>query len=282
MSKRFYTTTAIYYVNSAPHIGSAQEAVIADVIARYQRMKRDGVHFLTGTDENATKVFEAAKAQGKEPRAFVDEVAAVFKNVFDRMHIAYDDFIRTTEPRHIAAVQEAFRRLRDAGHIYQGSYEGWYDVQTETFYKESALVDGKSPEGNEVRWVQENNYFFRLSAFQDRLLSHIEANPQFIQPEVRRNEVLAFIRQGLRDACISRSASGWGIPVPDDESQVIYVWFDALINYISAIGWPDGDWKSYWPAEMQLVGKDILVRFHSTLWPAMLMGLGLPLPDVLL
>lgn len=281
MSKRFYTTTAIYYVNSAPHIGSAQEAVIADVVSRYQRMVRPDVHFLTGTDENATKVYEAAVANGKEPRAFVDEVAGVFRSVFDGMHIAYDDFIRTTEPRHTKVVQEVFRRLLDKGHIYKGDYEGWYDVSTETFYKESELVNGKSPEGNEVRWVKESNYFFRLSAFEQRILEHIERNPEFIQPEPRRNEVISFIRQGLRDACISRASTGWGIPVPNDEAQVIYVWFDALINYISAIGWPDGDWRSFWPADMQLVGKDILVRFHATLWPAMLMGLELPLPKTL-
>jgi methionyl-tRNA synthetase len=281
MSKRFYTTTAIYYVNSAPHIGSAQEAVIADVVARFQRMLRGDAYFLTGTDENATKVFEAAQASGKDPHRFVDEVAGEFKRVFDAMHLSYDDFIRTTEDRHVSVVQEVFRRLQESGYIYKGEYEGWYDVRTETFYKESELVDGKSPEGNEVRWVKEENYFFKLSAFQDRILAHIEANPDFILPEVRKNEVVSFINQGLRDACITRASTGWGIPVPGDESQVIYVWFDALINYISAIGWPDGNWREFWPADMQLVGKDILVRFHATLWPAMLMGLGLPLPKTL-
>lgn len=281
MPKRFYTTTAIYYVNSAPHIGSAQEAVIADVVARFQRMLRGDAYFLTGTDENATKVFEAAQASGKDPHRFVDEVAGEFKRVFDAMHLSYDDFIRTTEDRHISVVQEVFRRLQDSGYIYKGEYEGWYDVRTETFYKESELVDGKSPEGNDVRWVKEENYFFKLSAFQDKILAHIEANPDFILPEVRKNEVVSFINQGLRDACITRASTGWGIPVPGDESQVIYVWFDALINYISAIGWPDGNWQEFWPADMQLVGKDILVRFHATLWPAMLMGLGLPLPKTL-
>ncbi len=281
MSKRFYITTAIYYVNSAPHIGSAQEAVLADVVARFQRMSRGDAYFLTGTDENATKVLETAQAAGKDPKAFVDEVAAEFKRVFDGMHLSYNDFIRTTEPRHVSVVQEVFRRLQQAGHIYKGEYEGWYDVRTETFFKESELVEGKSPDGNDVRWVKEENYFFRLSAFQDRILSHIENHPDFILPDVRRNEVVSFIGQGLRDACITRATTGWGIPVPGDESQVIYVWFDALVNYISAIGWPDGDWEEYWPADMQLVGKDILVRFHATLWPAMLMGLELPLPKTL-
>lgn len=281
MPKRYYLTTAIYYVNSTPHIGSAFEAVMADVIARFQRMKRGDAYFLTGTDENATKVFEAAQAAGKDPHKFVDEVAAEWRRIFDRMNLSYNDFIRTTEPRHVEIVQEVFKRLQDAGHIYKGEYEGWYDVRTETFYKESELVDGKSPDGNEVRWVKEENYFFRLSAFEDKILQHIEANPSFIQPEVRKNEVVSFIKQGLRDACITRASSSWGIPVPGDESQVIYVWFDALINYISAIGWPNGNWQEFWPADMQLIGKDILVRFHATLWPGMLLGLGLPLPKSL-
>ncbi|MFN8138630.1 MAG: methionine--tRNA ligase [Fimbriimonadales bacterium] len=282
MSKQFYTTTAIYYVNSAPHIGSSFEAILADVVARYRRLKGERVHFLTGTDENATKVYEAAVSARRDAKEYVDEVAGVFRTVFDKLHIAYDDFIRTTEPRHIAAVQEAFRRLQSSGHIYKGDYEGWYDVRSETFFKESELVDGKSPDGNEVRWVKETNYFFKLSAFQNQILEHIDKHPSFIQPENRRNEVIAFVKQGLRDACISRATTGWGIPVPGDDSQVIYVWFDALINYISAIGWPDGNWQELWPAEMQLVGKDILVRFHATLWPAILMGLGLELPRVLL
>ena len=276
-----YITTAIYYVNSVPHIGSAQEAVMADVIARFWRMVYGEAHFLTGTDENAIKVFEAAQANGKSPHAYVDEISAEWRQIFDSMHVCYDDFIRTTEKRHIDAVQEAFRRLQSAGYIYKGDYEGWYDVRTETFFKESELVDGMSPDGNEVRWVKEQNYFFKLSAFEKQILEHIEANPGFIQPDVRRNEVLSFIKQGLRDACITRASTGWGIPVPDDDSQVIYVWFDALINYISAIGWPDERYKDFWPAKMQLVGKDILVRFHATLWPAMLMGLGLPLPESL-
>lgn len=254
---------------------------MADVVARFWRMVYGEAHFLTGTDENATKVFEAAQAQGKSPHAYVDEISGEWRRIFDEMHLQYDDFIRTTEKRHIDAVQEAFRRLQSAGYIYKGDYEGWYDVRSETFFKESELVDGKSPEGNEVRWVKEQNYFFKLSAFESQILKHIEDNPDFIQPDVRRNEVLSFTKQGLRDACITRASAGWGIPVPGDESQVIYVWFDALINYISAIGWPDEKYKDFWPAKMQLVGKDILVRFHATLWPAMLMGLGLPLPTCL-
>ncbi len=282
MRKFYYITTPIYYVNSVPHIGTALTTLASDVTARFQRMKGRDVHFLTGTDENATKVAEAARKAGKEPKEFVDEVSEEFIRIWREMKISYDDFIRTTEPHHIRVVQEVFDRLREAGFIYPGEYEGWYDVVTETFYKDSELVDGKSPDGNEVRWVKEENYFFKLSAFGDRLLAHIEADPDFIQPEPRRNEVVSFIKQGLRDACITRTNTGWGIPVPEDESKVIYVWFDALINYISAIGYPDGNWHEFWPADVQWMGKDILVRFHATLWPAMLMGLGLPLPKTLM
>lgn len=255
--------------------------VAADITARYQRMQGNDVHFLTGTDENATKVAEAAAKSGKTPIDFVDEVAAEFKKIWTGMNIRYDDFIRTTEARHTRVVQEVFERLREAGHIYLDKYEGWYDVSTETFHKEEELVDGKSPEGNEVRWVQEENYFFKLSAFQDKLLEHISNNPNFILPEARKNEVVSFIKQGLLDACVTRTNTGWGVPVPGDESKVVYVWFDALINYISAIGWPSGNWEHYWPAEVEWMGKDILVRFHATLWPAMLLGLGLQLPKTL-
>ena len=198
------------------------------------------------------------------------------------MYIEFDDFIRTTEPRHKAAVQRFFEILQEKGFIFTGTYEGWYDVSSETFFKEADLVDGKSPDGNPVRWVKEDNYFFKMSAFQDRLLAHIEANPNFILPESRKNEVLSFIKQGLRDVCISRSNPGWGIPVPGDDSQVIYVWVDALINYVAAAGWPNEGWEDYWPAEVQWMGKDILTRFHATLWPAMLMGAELPLPKVLI
>ncbi|MDQ2985526.1 MAG: methionine--tRNA ligase [Armatimonadota bacterium] len=280
MAKRFYITTPIYYVNSVPHIGTALTTVAADVTARYRKMRGDDVMLLTGTDENATKVAEAAEAAGKSPQAFVDDISAEFEKIWKGLGVEYDDFIRTTEDRHKVAVQEVFSRLLDAGHIYKDKYEGWYDVGSETFFKESDLVDGKSPDGNDVRWVSEENYFFRLSAFADRLLKHIEDNPEFILPETRKNEVVSFIKQGLRDSAITRTNTGWGIPVPGDDSQVIYVWFDALINYISAIGWPAN--APDWPADVQWMGKDILVRFHATLWPAMLMGLGLPLPKTLI
>jgi methionyl-tRNA synthetase len=280
MPKRFYITTPIYYVNSVPHIGTALTTVASDVTARYRKMRGDDVMFLTGTDENATKVAEAAQKEGKSPRDFVEAIAKEFEQIWKSLGVVYDDFIRTTEDRHTAAVQEVFTRLLAAGHIYKDKYEGWYDVSSETFFKESDLVDGRSPDGNEVRWVSEENYFFRLSAFADRILKHIEENPTFIQPETRKNEVVSFIKQGLRDSAITRANTGWGIPVPGDDSQVVYVWFDALINYISAIGWPGN--APEWPADVQWMGKDILVRFHATLWPAMLMGLGLPLPKTLI
>lgn len=282
MPRRYTITTPIYYVNSVPHIGTALTTLAADVNARYRRMHGEEVHFLTGTDENATKVAEAAEAAGKEPQAFVDEISEEFRRIWAGLGIRYDDFIRTTEERHRRVVAEVWTRLLDAGHIYPGEYKGWYDVTTETLYSESELIDGKSPDGNDVRAVSEPGYYFRLSAFADRLLQHIEQNREFIIPETRKNEVVAFIKQGLRDVYVTRENKGWGIPVPGDESRVIYVWFDALINYISAIGWPDGDWETYWPAAAQWMGKDILVRFHATIWPAMLMGLGLPLPKTLI
>ncbi len=281
MSKKYTITTPIYYVNSVPHIGTALTTLAADVTARYQKMCGNEVFFLTGTDENGTKVKEAAEKAGKDPHAFVDEISAAFREIWPGMGIEFDDFIRTTEPRHRIAVQEFFRILQEKGHIYSGSYEGWYDVSSETFYKEADLVNGLSPDGNEVRWVKEENYFFRMSEFGELLLAHIESNPGFIIPETRKNEVVSFIKQGLRDVCISRANPGWGIPVPGDDSQVVYVWFDALINYVAAAGWPAAGWEDRWPASVQWMGKDILTRFHATLWPAMLLGAGLPLPEAL-
>src|SRR5947209_4409807 len=282
MPKRYYITTPIYYVNSVPHIGTTLTTFVSDVAARYEKMRGRDVCFLTGTDENGLKVKEAALAAGKQPQEFVDEISHTFRHIFAGMNVVYDDFIRTTERRHINAVHEVFKILQEKGHIYTGPYEGWYDVSSETFYKESDLVDGKSPDGNEVRWVQEENYFFRVSAFAEPLLKHIEAHPEFILPESRRNEVISYIKQGLRDASISRANDGWGIPVPGDESRVIYVWFDALLNYLSATGWPSPRYEKLWPCDAQFMGKDILTRFHATLWPAILLGLELPLPTTLL
>lgn len=271
--------TAIPYVNSVPHIGNILTDLSGDVTARYLRMRGEDVFFQVGTDENGLKIKEAAEAQGREPLEFVAEIAQRFRDIFDQVGISYDDFVRTTEPRHIEASQALFRKLEENGHVYLGKYEGWYDVSTETYFREEDLVDGKSPDGNEVRWVSEENYFFRLSAFGDQLLAHIEANPKFILPENRKNEVVSFIKQGLRDVCITRKNPGWGIPVPGREDLVIYVWFDAVINYITVTGWPHAGWEDKWPAKVQWLGKDILTRFHATLWPAMLMGIGLPLPE---
>lgn len=283
MPKRFYITTPIYYVNGEPHVGTTLTTVIADICARYRRMRGDEVWYLTGTDENATKVAEAAEAAGEEPLAFVDRISQRFIDTFKAMNVSYDDFIRTTESRHKIAVGKLFSILKEKNYIYLDKYEGWYDVNSETFFKEADLVDGKSPDGNEVRWVSEENYFFRLSAFAQPLLDHINANPTFLLPESRRNEVVSFISQGLRDMCITRKNQGWGIPVPGDEDKVVYVWFDALINYLAATGWPDQpNWESLWPADVHWMAKEIFTRFHATLWPAMLMGAGLPLPQTVI
>ncbi|MBO7393060.1 MAG: methionine--tRNA ligase [Abditibacteriota bacterium] len=284
MSKTYYLTTPIYYVNDVPHIGNAYTTIIADITARYHRLKGDKVHFLTGTDENATKVAAAAAEKGMDPQDFVDKLAAAFQDVWASLDITNDDFIRTTQPRHKDVVTAIFKRLMDQGDIYKGSYTGHYCVPCETFYADSELADGKCPEcGREVTEVEEENYYFKLSAYGDRLLKYIEDNPEFLQPEAKKNEVVSFIKQGLRDVSITRANNGWGIEVPGDPSKVIYVWFDALINYISAIGYLSDEkrFNEIWPADLQLMGKDIFVRFHSTFWPAMLMALDLPLPKTL-
>lgn len=241
-------------------------------------MRGAETYFLTGTDENGLKVLEAAKTAGEDAQAFVDRISQTFKVAADELNIDYDVFFRTTSDRHKEACQELFGVLRDKGYIYLDTYTGWYDVSAETFVKESEVVDGMSPDGNPVVRVEEENYFFKLSAFEKPLLEKIESDPDWLLPSVRKNEVVSFIQQGLRDICISRSNPGWGIPVPGDDSRVIYVWFDALINYIAATGWPDGDWQSLWPADVHWMAKEIFTRFHATLWPAMLMAADLPLP----
>ena len=271
--------TAIPYVNSTPHIGNILTTLSGDVSARYLRMRGMDVFAVAGTDENGLKIKEAAEAVGRDPHEFVKEIAGRFITIFDGLGMKFDAFMRTSLEDHKLASQALFKKLQENGYIYTATYEGWYDVSTETYFKEAELVDGKSPDGNPVRWVSEENYFFKLSAFGDRLLEHIEKHPDFIIPETRKNEVVSFIKGGLQDQCISRKNNGWGIPVPGDESQVIYVWFDALINYITATGWPNPGWEEKWPALAQWLGKDILVRFHATLWPAMLMGADLPLPE---
>ena len=277
---RYYVTTPIYYVNGLPHVGSALTTVACDVLSRYHRQRGFDTWFLTGVDENATKVQEAAVKAETSTLDFVEGLAAAFQDCWKALHIGNDDFVRTTEPGHVRAVQEFFVRLRDRGYVYLDTYEGWYSVSDETFFRDSEVADGIAIEsGKPVVRVQEQNYFFKLSAFGDRLLEHIDLHPEFLQPEFRKNEVTAFLKEGLRDMSITRANRGWGIPVPDDDSKVIYVWFDALINYLSALGWPDNpEWEKRWPADVQFMGKEIFVRFHATLWPAMLMALDLPLP----
>ncbi len=278
--KKYYITTPIYYVNGLPHVGSALTTISCDVLARYQRLLGNDAYFLTGTDENAPKVQEAAAKAGVPVLDFVNRLAEAFEDCWKKLHIEPNDFIRTTEPRHLKVVQEFVTRLKDAGYVYLDTYEGWYSVSDETFFRDSEVKEGIAIEtGKPVVRVQEENYFFKLSAFGDRLLEHIEANPEFLQPEFRKNEVIGFIREGLRDMSITRANKGWGIPVPGDGSKVIYVWFDALINYLAVTGWPDDpNWESRWPADLHFMGKEIFVRFHATLWPAMLMALNLPLP----
>ncbi|HQT46466.1 MAG TPA: methionine--tRNA ligase, partial [Acidocella sp.] len=243
-AKTYYITTPIYYVNGAPHLGHAYTSTAADVLARWHRLDGEDVFFLTGTDEHGQKVEAAARAAGVAPQAFADAVSADFADMARRMNISNDDFIRTTEPRHREATQALWRKLEAAGAIYLGSYEGWYAVRDEAFYDEEELVtapDGskKAPSGAPVEWVVEPSYFFKLSAFQDRLLEYYEANPGFIAPVAKRNEILSFVRGGLNDLSISRTSFSWGIPVPGDEKHVMYVWLDALMNYLTATGYPD-------------------------------------------
>jgi methionyl-tRNA synthetase len=281
--KTFYITTPIYYVNDVPHVGNASTTVASDVVARFKRLQGYNVLFATGTDENAPKVAEAAEANGMSPQEFVDDIVPKFKEVWRKMHITYDVFIRTTEARHKKVVEAAFQKLLDSGDIYKDVYKGWYCISDETFFREGEVKDGRCPNPEcrkPVRWIEEENYFFRLSAYGDRLLKYIEEHPDFLGPEFRKNEVVSFIKAGLRDTCITRDAYGWGIPVPGDPSQVIYVWFDALLNYLTVAGYlqNEDEFAQIWPADLQLMAKDIFVRFHSTLWPAMLMGLGVELP----
>lgn len=284
--KVFYITTPIYYVNDVPHIGNASTTIAADVVARLKRLQGRKVLSVTGTDENAIKVAETAEAQGVTTQEFVDGIVPRWVEAWKRMHISYDIFIRTTEPRHRRVVEAVFKQLLAQGDIYKDIYKGWYCVSDETFFRETEVVNGLCPNPEcrrPVRWVEEENYFFRLSSYQNRLLQYIEEHPGFLQPEFRKNEVVSFIKAGLKDACVTRKAYGWGIPVPDEPDKVIYVWFDALLNYITAAGYlqDENQFAETWPADVQLVGKDIFVRFHSTLWPAMLMALGVEQPKTI-
>jgi methionyl-tRNA synthetase len=284
MTQSFSITTPIYYVNGAPHIGHAYTSIAADVMARFKRLDGYDVFFLTGTDEHGQKVEQAAAAAGVDPQTFTDGISADFRAMTDAMGVSYDDWIRTTEERHKASCAELWRRIERNGDIYLGHYEGWYAIRDEAFYDEDELTtrpDGSrvAASGAPVEWVREPSYFFRLSAFQDRLLKLYEENPEFIAPSSRRNEVTSFVKGGLRDLSISRTTFNWGVPVPDAPGHVMYVWLDALTNYITACGFPDENavrWK-YWPADVHFVGKDI-IRFHAVYWPAFLMSAGLALP----
>jgi methionyl-tRNA synthetase len=285
MSRKFYITTPIYYVNARPHIGHAYTTIACDTIARRQRMLGAETFFLTGTDEHGQKIERAAQAAGKTPQQYADEISGEFRQLWKRMGISNDDFIRTTEERHKKRVQELYKRIRDDGYIYKGVFTGQYCVSDELY------VDGAKPGdpcptcGRITETVTEENYFFKFSMFQEKLLD-LYKNPEFIRPEARRNEVISFVRSGLRDLSISRSTFGWGIPVPDDPKHVIYVWFDALANYITAIGYGSSHpgaqaaFKKFWPADVQMIGKEI-VRFHCIYWPAFLMAAGLPVPKAI-
>lgn len=282
--KTYYISTPIYYPSSNLHIGHTYCTVMADAMARFKRLTGYDVMFLTGTDEHGQKIQKVADEKGMSPQQHVDEIVEGIKELWKTMEISYDDFIRTTEPRHIKRVQDIFMKMYEKGDIYKGEYEGWYCTPCEAFWTETQTVDGKCPDcGRPVEKAKESAYFFKLSKYQDKLIDLFENNPEFLQPDTRRNEMLSFARQGLEDLCISRSSFSWGIPVPIDEKHVIYVWLDALSNYITALGYPDEPEKydRYWPADVHLVGKEI-VRFHSIIWPAMLMSLDIPLPKKVL
>ena len=282
---RYYVTTPIYYVNDAPHIGHAYTTLACDALARFMRLDGRSVHFLTGTDEHGQKVEKSANAAGMDPQAFTDKVSQNFRDLAKAMNYSNDDFIRTTEERHKRACQELWRRLKARGEIYLGSYAGWYAVRDEAYYGEEELTttpNGKkiAPSGAEVEWVEEPSYFFKLSQWGDKLLKFYADNPSFLAPESRRNEVISFVKSGLRDLSVSRTSFKWGVPVPDDPAHIMYVWLDALTNYITAVGFPDEaapTYKKFWPADLHMVGKDIL-RFHAIYWPAFLMAADLPPP----
>src|SRR3954454_15035111 len=279
--KRFFLTTAIDYVNSRPHLGTAYEKICADVIARYKRLCGFETRFLMGNDEHSQNVFKKASDEGLDPLAYCDQMEREFRRTWAHLDVSFDDFIRTTEPRHKAGVTELAKRLYDAGDIYEGVYEGWYCVSCEEFKQEKDLVDGNCPLHPTLKpeWIREKNYFFRLSKYQQPLLDHFAAHPEFLQPDVRRNEILRLIEGGLQDISVSRAGQSWGIPLPWDPSSVVYVWFDALINYASAVGL-GGDqdlFATWWPANLHVIGKDI-TRFHAVIWPAMLMAAKIALP----
>jgi methionyl-tRNA synthetase len=276
----FYITCAIDYPNSQPHIGTAYEKIAADTIARYKRLAGEEVFFLMGLDEHSQNVERRAREQGLEPQAFTDRMEGVFRGAWAVVNVEFDDSIRTTEARHIRAVEAMVGRAEAAGDLYEGVYKGWYCVSCETYYQDRDLVDGKCPvHESEPEFREEENVFFRLSDYRDRLRAHYAEHPEFVRPETRRNELLALLEEGLEDISVSRASDGWGIPMPGHPGQAVYVWFDALTNYLAATGFPDDSerYRRFWPADMHLVGKDI-TRFHAIIWPAMLMSAGVALP----
>lgn len=284
MKEKYYITTAIAYTSGKPHIGNTYEIILADAIARFKRLQGYDVYFQTGTDEHGEKIEIKAKENGITPKEFVDNIASEIKNIWDKMNTSYDKFVRTTDPHHEEIVQKIFKIMYDKGDIYKGQYSGLYCTPCESFWTESQLVDGKCPDcGREVHEAKEEAYFFKLSAYQDKLVAYIEKHPNFIRPESRKNEMLNnFIKPGLQDLCVSRTSFTWGIPVTFDEKHVVYVWLDALTNYITNIGYdPEGSSKQFnklWPANLHLVGKDI-IRFHTIYWPCFLWSLGLEIPN---
>ena len=284
MSDPFYITTAISYPNGPPHIGHAYEAIAADAIARFQRSRGRDVRFQTGTDEHGLKMAQAARAEGVEPRQFAQKMSQLFQDMCDTLNISYDRFIRTSEDDHYRASQAIWKAMEERGDLYLDRYEGWYSVRDEAYYEESELTEGEggvklSPQGTPVEWTAEESWFFRLSKYQQPLLDLYAANPEFIQPDSRRNEVMRFVEGGLTDLSISRTSFDWGVPVPGSEGHVMYVWLDALTNYLTGLGYPDDTelWRKFWPANVHLIGKDV-VRFHAVYWPAFLMSAGIELP----
>lgn len=279
--KTFYITTPIYYPSGNPHLGHSYCTVAADVMARYKRLLGYDVMFLTGTDEHGQKIELNAKKEGMQPKEYVDLLVTKFRKLWDIMDISNDRYIRTTDDYHVKAVQKIFKALYDKGEIYKGNYEGWYCTPCESFWTETQLIDGKCPDcGREVKLTKEEAYFFKLSKYADKLLKLYEEHPEFLEPESRRNEMISFIKSGLTDLCVSRTGFSWGIPVDFDKKHVVYVWLDALTNYLTALGYgseDDSDFKKYWPADVHFVGKEI-IRFHAIIWPAILMALDLPLP----
>ena len=285
MKKNFYITTPIYYPSGKPHMGHAYSSILADIFARFKRLEGYNVHYLTGTDEHGLKIEREAKKNNKDTKAFCDEISVKFKDLTRILNLSNDDFIRTTEKRHYKSVEEIWNRLIDSKDIYLGKYSGWYSISDEAYYEDDEIIEENNKKvakssGSSVDWVEEDSYFFKLSKWGDKLLELYKKNPKFILPASRRNEVIKFVEKGLKDLSVSRTSFSWGIPVPKNKKHIIYVWLDALTNYLSALNFPDTNdklYKSFWPADIHLIGKDIL-RFHAIYWPAFLMASKLPLP----